>query len=64
MPLNTIHLRRTVDTLEQAILHLQALPVESADAASVSRDTKPGSSVTADGVLYDLYRNEAANATP
>ncbi len=51
MPLNTIHLRRTVDTLEQAILHLQALPVERPDAASVSRDTKPGSSVTADGVL-------------
>ena len=64
MPLNTTHLRRTVDTLEQAIIHLQALPVESTDAASVSRDTKPGSSVTADGVLYDFYRNEAANATP
>ena len=59
MPLNTIHLRRTVDTLEQAIIHLQALPVERTDAASVSRDTKPGSSVTADGVLYDLYRNAA-----
>lgn len=59
MPLNTIHLRRTVDTLEQAIIHLQALPVERTDAASVSRDTKPGSSVTADGVLYDRYRNAA-----
>ena len=59
MPLNTIHLRRTVDTLEQAIIHLQALPVERTDAASASRDTKPGSSVTADGVLYDLYRNAA-----
>ena len=59
MPLNTIHLRRTVDTLEQAILHLQALPVKNTDAASVSRDTKPGSSATADGVLYDLYCNAA-----
>ena len=54
MPLNTTHLRRTVDTLEQAIIHLQALPVERTDAASVSRGTKPGSSATA-----DLYRNAA-----
>ena len=59
MPLNTIHLRRTVDTLEQAIIHLQALPVERTDAASVSRGAKAGSSATADGVLYDLYLNAA-----
>ena len=57
MPLNTTHLRRTVNTLEQAILHLQALPVQSTDADS--RETKPGSSVMADEVLYDLYRNAA-----
>lgn len=57
MPLNTTHLRRTVDTLEQAIIHLQALPVQSTDADS--RETKPGSSVMADEVLYDLYRNAA-----
>ena len=59
MPLNTIRLRRTVDTLEQAIIHLQALPVTKADASAVSRDAKSGSSVTTREVLYDLYRNAA-----
>lgn len=57
MPLNTTHLRRTVDTLEQAIIHLQALPVTKAGASAASRDA--GSSATADEVLYDLYRNAA-----
>ena len=59
MPLNTIRLRRTVDTLEQAIIHLQALPVTKVDASAVSRDAKSGSSVTTREVLYDLYRNAA-----